>query len=172
MPVGQGLGMSVPESTSPSITPGLTPAASARLDFTQISPLEAASITRARAGVMRSGGAPIEADAVARRGRNEGAARAHHHAQHHAGRGERVIGDPVGEVEPDARQRRHVVDHFDDGAELLALDLGRLPRPRAAATPRRDIPQARAARRRTAPARPAFPWARDSRKAPAARAAA
>ena len=66
-----------------------------------------------------------EADAVARRRRREGAARAHHHAQHHAGRRQRVIGDPVGEVEADARQLRHVVDHLDDGAELLGLDVGR-----------------------------------------------
>ena len=51
--------MSVPESTSPSITPVLTPAASARLDFTQIIPFDAASITRALAGVMREGGAPM-----------------------------------------------------------------------------------------------------------------
>ena len=55
---GSGSAISAPESTSPSITPGLTPAASARLDFTQMSPLFAASSTRARAGVMRSGGAP------------------------------------------------------------------------------------------------------------------
>ena len=50
--------MSAPESTRPSITPGLTPAASARLDFTQVRPLFAAASTRARAGVMRSGGGP------------------------------------------------------------------------------------------------------------------
>ena len=109
---------------------------------------------------------PDEADAVARRRRREGAARAHHHAQHHAGRRQRVIGDPVGEVEADARQLRHVVDHLDDGAELLGLDVGRRPRPPAASTPRRDIRQARAGRRRTARARRAFLPARDSRKVP------
>ena len=56
---GSGSAMSVPESTSPSMTPVLTPAASARLDFTQIIPFDAASITRALAGVMREGGAPM-----------------------------------------------------------------------------------------------------------------
>ena len=61
---------------------------------------------------------------IAGRGRGEGATRAHHHAQHHAGGGQGVVRDPIGEVERDARQRGHVLDHFDDGAELLAVDLG------------------------------------------------
>ena len=39
---GRGSAISAPESTRPSITPGLTPAASARLDLTQMSPLFAA----------------------------------------------------------------------------------------------------------------------------------
>ena len=63
--------------------------------------------------------------AVTRRRRIEGAAGAHHHAQHHAGRGQRVACHPVGEVERDARQRRHVVDQLDDLAQFLAVDLWR-----------------------------------------------
>ncbi len=50
---GSGSVTSAPASTNPSITPGLTPAASARLDLTQTSPFLAVSSTRARAGVMR-----------------------------------------------------------------------------------------------------------------------
>ena len=47
--------ISVPASTRPSITPVLTPAASASADFAQVMPLAATSSTRARAGVMRDG---------------------------------------------------------------------------------------------------------------------
>ena len=74
----------------------------------------------------RWGAAFEEPHAIARRRRREGAARAHHHAQHHARRAQRVSRHPIGEVERDARQRRHVVDHLDDLAQLLGIELRRL----------------------------------------------
>ena len=114
---------------------------------------------------------PYEPHAVARRRRRESAARAHHHAQHHAGGGQRVARDPIGEVERDRRERRHILDHFDDLAELLAVDL-RLARIAAdAATQRRGIPRCRAVRPRTGRARPRRLRAEGSRKAQAERAA-
>ena len=67
-----------------------------------------------------------EPHAVARRRRREGAARAHHHAQHHARRAQRVSRHPIGEVERHARQRRHIVDHLDDLAQLLGIERRRL----------------------------------------------
>ena len=48
--------------------------------------------------------------AIALSRRVERASGAHHHAQDHAGRRQSVARHPVGEVERDARQRRHVVD--------------------------------------------------------------
>ncbi len=116
--------MKVPASTRPSITLALTPAASARLDLVQISPFLACfddAYPRRRHSRRRVAG---EAHAVAWRRRIEGAPSAHHHAEHHAGRGERVSRHPVEEIERDRRELRHVVDRLDDGFQLVALDLG------------------------------------------------
>ena len=63
----------------------------------------------------------IEAHAVMQCGRREGTAGAHHHAQHHAWRSQRVSRHPIGEVERHARQRRHVVDDLDDLPQLLGV---------------------------------------------------
>ena len=71
----------------------------------------------------RGGVAFEEPHAVMRRRWREGAACAHHHAQHHAWRGQRVSRHPIGKVERDARQRRHVVDDLDDLAQLLGVEL-------------------------------------------------
>ena len=87
--------MKLPASTRPSITPVLTPAASARLDLVQIKPFFAC--------LDRRGPAPASFATVCRR-RNarhnaapeaiEGPARAHHHAEHHARGRERVSRRP------------------------------------------------------------------------------
>ncbi len=83
----------------------------------------ARGLDNAGAGGRHAGGrGPYRADAVAGRERREGRARAHHHAQHHAGGRQGVVGDPGGKVERHARQRRHVVEDFDDRAELGRVD--------------------------------------------------
>ena len=82
------------------------------------------------AGACRSharwGASFEQAHAIAGRRRREGAARAHHHAQHHARRAQRVSRNPIGEVERHARQRRHIVDYLDDLAQLLGIERRRL----------------------------------------------
>ena len=126
MPIGQGLG-----NERAGIDQAVDDAGTDAGGFRQarFDPGEPVVRRRQHAGAGRGhalGRRSGEPHAVARRGRIEGAAGAHHHAQDHAGGGERVARHPVGEGERDARQRRHVVNQFDDLAELLALDLGRL----------------------------------------------
>ena len=99
-----------------------------RLGQARFHPSEAVIRRSQHAGARRRhalGRGSREPHAVTRRGRIEGAARAHHHAQDHAWRGERIARHPVGKIERDARQCRHLLNQFDDLAELLALDLRR-----------------------------------------------
>ena len=69
-----------------------------------------------------------EAHARHRPLRLERLGRAQHHAQHHAARGERVVGEPVDEADERFRQRRGVVDVLDL-AQLLARHVVRRPGP-------------------------------------------
>ena len=68
-------------ASSPSMTPGETPAAAASPDFDQASPSAAVSSTRFRAAVMRSGGAPARRTPIDRLLRLERLRRAEHHPE-------------------------------------------------------------------------------------------
>ena len=83
---GSGTSSSVPCASSPSITPGETPAAAASPDFDQARPSAASSSTRCRAGVMPLRRRAGEAHADHRPLRLQRLRRAEHHAQHHAAR--------------------------------------------------------------------------------------
>jgi hypothetical protein len=88
---------SVPASSSPSTTEVPTPASAASALLVRASPSAATSSTRFRAGVMRSGAARPDAPRL-RLFRPERLRHPHHHAQHHAARAERVVGDPIDEA--------------------------------------------------------------------------
>ena len=115
---------SVPASTRPSITPVEHCASAASALLARTRPSAAISSARLRAGVMRGGcgRARVELDAEARLDGLEHGGRAHHHAHHHAERGERVARHPLGKAQRDGRQRRHLGQASGDGLELLVGD--------------------------------------------------
>ena len=89
----------------------------------RIRPSSAISSARVACGrhARRMGGFVDQAHAEARLRRLKGRAGAHHHARHHAERGERVFCHPLGEAQRGNGQRRDV-QPLGQGLELLWID--------------------------------------------------
>ena len=89
---------SVPASTRPGDHAGLTAGRGGEPRFRPgAARPRASSSTRCRAGVIRSGGGPASRTPTIGGSGSSAPRRPQHHAQHHAARRQRVVGDPVDE---------------------------------------------------------------------------